>query len=130
MRATVQTSRLPWVALGILAGATTACAPALHPVDAKLIACAQPNEASPRNDDIDWEARLETGRHIYAARCKGCHVLLPPEQFAPEAWPEQLAKMAPEATPPLSEAEQAAVLDYLQAVSRCAAPPASAPPAP
>jgi hypothetical protein len=55
---------------------------------------------------------------LYATRCGGCHRPFLPSSMTTAMWSEQVdamrVKMAQAGVPPLSEAEQRQILDYLQ----------------
>jgi len=55
---------------------------------------------------------------MYAARCSACHRLYMPGSMTAEMWRIQVERMQGEMVrrglPPLTEAERASVLDYLQ----------------
>lgn len=57
---------------------------------------------------------------LYRSKCAACHRAYAPASRDRAAWAEVLSKMAPRAK--LTEAERAAVLEYLQSNARDAAP--------
>lgn len=76
-------------------------------------------------DDASWAtlrwpdaspATLADGRRLYLRRCAGCHQLYPPADFAPEAWPAVLARMAAPAH--LRPDEAAKIERYLVTAAR------------
>jgi len=66
------------------------------------------------------------GAQLYAARCGGCHRVYAPGLLTADMWAVTVQRMQGElarrGVPPLTAAEQATVLDYLQRHSTGRAP--------
>jgi hypothetical protein len=62
-------------------------------------------------------ANLERGRTLYLAKCGGCHLLIEPARFAPEAWPPKIARMQSESKVHLAAAELKDIERYLLVAS-------------
>ncbi len=106
--------RLVGVSLA-LCSLAAACSPAIPRVDERLRACASQAAGEPGSADVD----LAHGRELYVERCSGCHKLVRPARYPAERWPELVADMASESTPPLTEDERLDMVAYLQAAARC-----------
>jgi len=63
---------------------------------------------------------LEHGRSLYLAKCGGCHLLVVPTKFAPEAWPAKVARMQSEKRVHLAPDELRDIERYVVAVSGAA----------
>jgi hypothetical protein len=62
-------------------------------------------------------ADLERGRALYLGKCGGCHLLIEPARFSPDAWPPKIERMQSEGKVRLASAELKDIERYLVSVS-------------
>ena len=60
---------------------------------------------------------LQRGRSLYIKRCASCHALRPPEERAPDAWADEVARMQREHGVRLAEDEKRDIVRYLRVSS-------------
>jgi mono/diheme cytochrome c family protein len=60
---------------------------------------------------------LQRGRALYIKRCASCHALRPPEERAPDAWPDEVTRMQREHGVRLTEDDKRDIVRYLRVSS-------------
>jgi len=103
--------RLRRVLLGLLGGGLLGCVAALPEPTAAHLALAQAEEPAVSMMD------LQRGRSLYTQRCASCHALRPPGERAPDAWPDEVARMQREHGVRLSDDEKLDIVRYLRVSS-------------
>jgi len=95
----------------LLGSGVLGCVAALPEPTAAHLALAQAEEPAVSIQD------LQRGRSLYTKRCASCHALRPPGERAPDAWPDEVARMQREHGVRLSDDEKRDIVRYLRVSS-------------
>jgi hypothetical protein len=96
--------------LALVLGLGTGCASLPEPEAGDV------KRAQAKWTDVDLAA-LKNGRHVYVAKCSGCHTLHLPDERSPDEWARIVAEMEHEEEVELSVHEREAIVLYLVTLS-------------